>query len=119
MAMLTREMILGAVDLPREAVVVPEWGGEVWVRGLSGAERDAYEASVLEMKGRGYTIRLENARAKLASLAMCDEQGKRLFLDADVHALGGKSAAALNRVFEVASRLSGLGERDIEELAKN
>jgi hypothetical protein len=33
--------------------------------------------------------------------------------------LGEKSAAALQRVFEVGQRLSGLSDDDVEELAKN
>jgi len=35
----------------------------------------------------------------------------------DVKALGEKSAAALERVFDVARKLSGLSEDDVEELA--
>jgi hypothetical protein len=42
---LTRDAILQAPDLQGEDVAVPEWGGTVRVRGLSGAQRDAYEAS--------------------------------------------------------------------------
>ena len=40
-------------------------------------------------------------------------------LNIDVKALGKKSSLALNRVFEVAQRLNGLTERDMEELAGN
>lgn len=39
--------------------------------------------------------------------------------EADVKALGRKSALALNRVFEVAQRINGLTEEDMEELAGN
>ena len=39
--------------------------------------------------------------------------------DADMEALGEKSAAALQRVFDVARRLSGMSESDVEELTKN
>jgi hypothetical protein len=42
-----------------------------------------------------------------------------LFTDEDVAALGQRSAAALERVFDAASRLSGLSAEDMEELAKN
>ena len=42
---LNREAILAAEDLPRELVEVPEWGGAVYVRALTGAERDQFEAS--------------------------------------------------------------------------
>ena len=39
--MLDRNAILGADDLGREVVDVPEWAGSVQVRGLTAAERDA------------------------------------------------------------------------------
>jgi len=41
-----------------------------------------------------------------------------LFTDADVKALGMKSAVALQRVFDVAQRLSGITSDDVDELAK-
>ena len=37
--MLTRKQILECADIPTEIVKVPEWGGEVLVKGLTGAER--------------------------------------------------------------------------------
>jgi hypothetical protein len=42
-----------------------------------------------------------------------------VFTDADIVALGAKNAAALNRLFEVAQRLSGLRGEDFEELLGN
>lgn len=122
MAVLTREAILKAQDLPRELVHVPEWGGEVYVRAMTGTERDAFEASmVVEGKNglKGAHMKLENLRAKLAALTVCDADGQRLFSDKDVEALGQKSAAGLDRVFSVAQRLSGISQKDVEELTKN
>ena len=84
--MLTREQILQCDDLPKETVKVPEWGGEVQVRTMTGTDRDAFEASLIGKEGR-----LENVRARLVSLAVCDESGNRLFGDADVAALGAKA----------------------------
>jgi len=118
MPLLTRETILAADDLGRELVNVPEWGGDVYVRGLTGKERDAFEAGMIDQRGKSQTVNLQNIRAKLAGLSICDESGKRIFTDADLAALAGKSAVALNRVFEVARRLSGLGDDDVKELAK-
>lgn len=115
---LTRDEILAALDLPRELVAVPEWGGDVYVRGLTGKERDQFEAGMIEQRGKSQTVNLQNIRAKLASMSICDEEGKRLFTDADLAAIAGKSAVALNRVFEVARRLSGLGDNDVDELAR-
>lgn len=109
---LTREQILGVDDRQYEDVPVPEWGGTVRVRGLQGNERDRWETSLLDKKNQ---IR-ENPRAKLVQLCIIDERGQLLFSREDIAALGRKSAAALSRVFDVAQRLSGLTDEDMEEL---
>jgi len=114
---LKREDILAVKDIQIELVPVPEWGGEVYIKGMSGLERDAFEASVIEQKGNKQKVNMANVRAKLAAQTLCDEEGNRLFNDADIKELGKKSASALQRVFEVAQRLSGIGDADVEELA--
>jgi hypothetical protein len=119
MGFLTKEQIQKADDLKTAAVPVPEWGGEVLVRGLTGAERDAFEAEIAERRGKKVQFNLRNFRAKLVVRTVVDEKGKRLFTDQDVKWLGDKSAQALSRVFDKAAELSGLSEDDIEELTKN
>jgi len=120
MAVLDRNAILEAKDLPTETVDVPEWGGQVIVRTLTGEERDQYEASMFEVVGDGanreVVPKMENLRATLAALSIVDEDSKRMFDVSEVHLLGQKSAAALDRVFDVAKRLSGLSEEDVKEL---
>jgi len=118
---LTREEILAADDIISETVTIPEWrkGGTVIVRGLMGDERDDFEASCIRGKGRKTEVNYRNARAKLVARSCFNPDGSRMFSDDDVALLGKKSAAALNRVYEVAARLSGLTEEDLEELAKN
>jgi hypothetical protein len=113
--MLTKDTILGASDLPTEEVPVPEWGGSVFVRTMSGMERDAFEQSIVDSKKRG----LVNVRARLAVQVVCDSTGARIFTDTDADALGKKSGKALDRIFDVAQRLSGIGAKDVEELEKN
>jgi len=119
MKLLTRDAILQAQDLPTQDVEVPEWGGTVRVRALTGAERDAFEQSIVEQRGKSTRMNLQNVRAKLVALTVVDENGNRIFSDADAKLLGQKSAAALNRVFEVAQKLSGITPEDVEELTKN
>jgi hypothetical protein len=119
MSFLSRDQILNAVDIVTEEVDVPEWGGKVLVRGLSGTERDQLEATLVQMKGKNSTANLKNLRAKLVVLAVVDETGKRLFGEDDVTALGKKSAAALDRVYTKAALLSGISEADQDELTKN
>ena len=113
MNILSKDAILDADDLPRETVSVPEWGGEVLVRTMSGTDRDAFEASLLEKDGR-----MENVRARLVALTLCDPQGDRLFDDSEIAALGRKSARALDRVFSVAQRLNGIGVEQVDDAKK-
>ena len=116
---LNRQLILDAIDQKIEQVEVPEWGGTVFVRSLNGTERDAYETEMVRFgtDGKPKEVRLQNMRAKLCALTICDETGNRLFSDKDVDALGEKNAAVLQKVFGVAQRLSGLTKRDMIELA--
>lgn len=111
-AYLSRENILEAADTPFADVAVPEWGGVVRVKGLNGTERDRFEAGMI---GKDY----ENVRARLVAMAVVDADGKRIFNDRDVLALGRKSGKALQRVFEAAQRLAGLLPEDIEQMTEN
>lgn len=122
--LLSRDDILNAQDLPSETIEVPEWGGWVTVRSMTGTERDEFEASlVIEKKGRkGRTDRsmdMHNIRAKLVSLCLVDDDGKRLFSQYDMEVLGAKSSKALDRCYEAASRLSGIRDEDLEELTED
>lgn len=114
--LLSRDAILGAVDVQVEDIEVPEWGGTVRIRGLSGTERDEYEAWIISGKGRNRDINLRNSRAKLVALCVVDEQGSRVFDPGDVAALGKKSAIALQRVFDKAAALSGLDDDALEKI---
>ena len=114
--MLSRDDILNANDLKTETVQVPEWGGEVNVRTMTGAERDAFESKIV---GKNGGVNMQNIRARLVSLTMVDENGDRIFSDDDVKELGRKSAAALDRVFTAAQGLNKISDEDVEELAKN
>lgn len=115
---LTKDDILQAKDIEKELVEVPEWGGSVYVRGMTGEERDKFEAGIVQMRGKDQTLNMVNIRAKLAGMTICDEEGKRLFSDAEISKLAGKSAIALQRIFSVARRLSGIGDEDVKELAE-
>jgi hypothetical protein len=116
---LTKQQILDAQDLETKEVEVPEWGGTVLVKTMTGVERDAFESSVVKGKGKNTTVNMANIRAKLVAASIVDQDGQRLFDDQDVQALGKKSAAALDRVFAVAQKLSKISQDDVEELAKN
>ena len=114
-----RQAILETDDIQQEPVEA--WGLTLTVRGLTGAQRDEWEGSIIRMSpdGRKVTPNMRNYRAKLIAMCIVDAQGKRVFNEADVDALGKKSGQELSKVYKVAQRLSGMSDEDVEELAKN
>lgn len=116
---LDRAAILAVPDQAYEDVPVPEWGGTIRVRGLTAGELDTFQDSNLEGAGKKQKVTLRDIRARLVVLTVVDGEGQRMFGNADIHALSQKSAVAMDRVYAVAARLSGLTDENIEELAKN
>ena len=110
---LSKDDILGRDDRRTEEVAVPEWSGSVLVRGMTGRERDEFEASLDQQRGGQYVRDYANVRARVLVKCMVNEQGERVFTDQDANALGEQSAAALDRIYDVAARLSGLRGEDV------
>lgn len=109
MAGLTRESILAAKDLSLVEVETPEWVGSVWVRGLTAHERTELEKSRSDVGDQ---------RLALVVLCSCDQEGKRLFTLEDVEALGEKNWEPVQRIFEKALELNGMGRQAVEKLKK-
>lgn len=111
--MLSKKAILEARDTTTKTVKVPEWGGEVNVRTMTGTERDKFEAM---FQDEGWT---DNFRSKLLAMCIVDGKGDRLFSDKEASELGKKSATPIGRVYEVARKLNGIGVDAEAELEKN
>ena len=119
MAVLTREQIVKCDDLEKEVVTIDVWGGDVILRTMTGAERDAYEDSLFETKGNNRKVNYNNMRAKLVARCLIDETGNRMFNDKEIAALGEKNSKALDKLYTVAARLNGIGPAEEEALVKN
>lgn len=119
MGLLNKDAILGADDIQSERVPIPEWGGDVMVRGLTGSQRDQWEAGLSVRRGKQMVPDMRDFRARLVVLCVVDETGQLVFHQGDVSALSGKSGAALDRIYDVAARLSGISEKDVEDLTEN
>ena len=113
---LSREQILAAQDLASEEVPVPEWGGTVRVRMMTGAERDALGASLL---GADKKVDMSQYRIRLLAACLVDEAGLPLFGPDEVGLLGAKSGVALDRVYRVAERLNDVGAGAVEAAQGN
>lgn len=110
---LSREAILGADDLRTETVEVPEWGGSVTIRTMTGSDVDALQSVLAEPDGR------RRFRDALLVATVVDDNGAPLFAPADVPALRTKAAAALSRVANASMRLNGLSSEAVESAEKN
>lgn len=116
---LTREQIEAIQDRKTVEVKTPEWGKgqSVFVRSLSGGERDELEGAVRSAQMAGAVNK--DARARFCAAFTCDAEGVPLFTLADVDWLTGKSAAVLTRIMEAGMKLNAMREKDVEELEKN
>ena len=118
MTVLSKEAILSATDAVVQSVEVPEWGGGVFLRVMSGTELDAFE-TVTRGNGNGSPPNLMNLRARLAAVTLCDAKGLRLFTDQDAVELGRKNGVVLDRIFDASYALNKMGQVGIERAEKN
>ncbi len=109
---LDRTSLLAAIraSTPKmESVDVPEWGGAVFVRVMSGTERDAFEEIHSKQLYRGF-------RARLAVATVCDDKGDLVFTPSDLAEVGDVDVVTLDRITEVATRLNGLRKAEAQAL---
>lgn len=121
--LLTKAAIIAAPDIQSTDIDVPEWGGTVRLKGMTGSERDAFEDSMFVevTKPDGSIVKkqdVKNLRAKVVAAALVDEKGAQLFGLDEIEELGKKSVAALQRCFDAAQKLNGQGAK-AEAAAKN
>jgi hypothetical protein len=120
-----KDLILAAEDIDFEDMDVPEWGVKVRVRGMSGTDRDSFEAKMVAVRkggaaGQEVELRLADFRSKVLVKCLVDpETQKRIFDDKDAQQLGLKSGAVIDRLFDVAKRLSGMDEAAEEDARGN
>lgn len=122
MGQLNRELLLKKEEL--EIVKVDLGKGEfVHVRQMTGRERDTFERSLLredQNAENGYARALEDFRAKLAVMTLCDEKGNLLLKPEDFLVLSqNMSAARLEKIVDTAQKLNKITEEDKENIVKN
>lgn len=125
MGLLNRDKLLEKQKLEIEKVDLDN-GDFVYVREMTGHERNEFEASILkkvrDKRGRvqDYEASLEDYRAKLAVYTVCNEKGELLFRASDVSTLSNNMGAQrLEKIVNVAQRLNAITAEDREELLKN
>lgn len=116
---LNKDQILAADDIELRKVNVPEWGGEVFVRTLTGQGRDRWEAGLEKSKKNGVFLDSIQLRASLLVHCLVDENGVPLFEVSDVEELSRKSSKPISRLFDIAASMAGFTKQDLEEAEKN
>jgi hypothetical protein len=123
--LLNRKKLLEKEKLQIEKVEL-ENDDFVFVRQMTGRERDTFEQSLLKKNkdSKGQVISFEQSlddfRAKLAVVTLCDEEGKSLLLPTDYSMLSiNMSAKTLETIVNAAQKLNKISEQDKEELVKN
>jgi len=117
--MLTKEQILQKRELKTKVIKVPEWGGEVIIRELTGAERDQLEMESIDIKNGVVTPNYKNQRARIIQKVLVDEKGKSLFKRNEIEALGETSAAGLETIYKAVQKMNGLTEREVDNSIEN
>lgn len=107
-----RNKIINSNDLESEIIEVPEWGDvKLEIRSMTGRDRAA-----LQKHFRGDDFDMEVWYVELVLATVYDpETGDRVFGPADRKEIGGRSAKVLERIAEVATRLSGMAAGAVSE----
>ena len=120
MSFLTRDDILKIDDLKREAVDIPEWGGSIYVRELTGAERS--ELFALWKQDESDEKQVQDSFAIIVAtvrLTACAEDGKPLFNADDILRIRNLNAKVLDKIYKEAAKINGFGADGIKEAKKN
>jgi hypothetical protein len=111
MKILNLEDIRSADDTGAVEVEIPEWGGAVYVRGLTGGERAEIEEQVQK------NLSMRNLKIDLTLKCTLDADGNRIFTKAEKSLLLNKSSTAIEKIFNKVFELSGLTPEG-EEIAE-
>jgi len=121
MGVISREAFLAPAAVPAERVPLPEFGEDSYVNvhGMTAKARSQFEQQFQTKGGKQSARRLQEVRQRLLVACCKDDDGQPIFTVEDIEAIGGQSSAVVERIVNVAMRLCGMKEDDIETLAGN
>jgi len=121
LVLLTAEQILAADDIETRTVPVPEWGGAVLMRTMSGKVRDSYNEIVQSrLVGKGKNRKVGSYKGLTVSLlhkCLVKQDGSPLFKREQLIAFQEKSSEVIGRLQKIAIEMNGLSDEEVEDLA--
>ena len=116
---MNRDEILAADDMQIQTVVIPEWGGPVYMRTLSGAAaRHVQKIASDSVEGTADEIDVAVALLVRCICAGPDD-GTLVFTPEDGPAVAEKSVAVINRLSKIAMRQNHMDADSQEATAEN
>lgn len=116
---LSREDILTADDGSQKRIEVKKWGGDVYIKSFTVAERAKFETSVMGDDGQPDATMVLGLFERAIVLGVVNEAGESLFTEAHIGALGKKDATTLRAVAQEVLDFNGIGEDKAKKIAKN
>jgi hypothetical protein len=112
--------VLETAEIRTKPVPVPELGGSVVVREMSGSLRNLFEATVAQMQQKNADSKLlDKLTTRLATECVLDGEGNRLFDDRTAKLLFLKVPSALFRLRDEIVAVSALSQEDYDGLVEN
>jgi len=118
---ITIDEIVKADDRKWVDVPVDEWqkGKVVRLGVMTAKSREIFEAAVQKRMRNGKLTDSKGLKFYLLARSIIDENGSPLFNDETIKQLGEKSSVVVERLFEAAQKLNGIGSETVEEMRKN
>lgn len=107
---IDRATLLQPLEPKTERVDLPEFGEDAFVivHGMNAREKNEHDAALMNRKFTGLDpAKVKTQKERLVICCVRDENGNRILEAEDIDAVGKWPADVLNRVFDVANRLSG------------
>ena len=121
MPALTKEEILGLSDIQVKLIKVPPWDennngtpveAEVYIRTITGAERD-------KLEDLAFKKQFDNYRARCVAFFLSDDEGNPLFTTADVPKIAKKNAEALDLITDAGIKFNHMRQEDVDSAEGN
>ena len=115
---LSKDAILSAKDTEMHEVDVPEWGGTILLRSMTGEQRNNYEYWA-HQQSKADSPDYRGIRERLIICCAVDDNGDPLFSEDDLAALSSKNSEVIDRLHDRCQAICGMDADAIEEAAKN
>jgi hypothetical protein len=113
---LTRDQIKAKRGVRQRVAVEVAELGTVYVAKFSAKDRDRFEQIVTGGKVGG-NVNLENVRARFVTLVCVNEDGTKMFEDADSEWIGELDTDIVQAIVDAGFKLNGIGVNAVEEAA--